>query len=128
MMETGETTRQAIAGYLRRIADWRRQRFEDFDRDPRHLRAAAGLDELADYVLALPADDPRLLALGELAMEGELFVPGQQASYEIGRFRFHHAQTTLDGFLGHLVELALADANEHGNFAGRLPPGDNPWG
>jgi hypothetical protein len=121
-------TRQAIADYLHQTADWRRRKAEEYDRDARNLRCAAGLEELADYVLALPEPDERIGALSRLAMTGEVFTPGQQTSYEIGRFRFHSDAATCDAFLGRLVELASVDANEHGRFGGLMAPGDDPWG
>jgi len=117
-----------MADYLRTIADWRRRKAEEYDRDARNLRSAAGLDDLAEHVLALPEDDDRLHSLDRLAMVGELFEPGQQTSYEIGRFRFFHPEAGLDPFLDSLVELAQADKGEHGRFGGRMPAGDDPWG
>lgn len=119
--------RRAMADYFRGIAVWRRQRAEEYDRDARNLRSAAGLDELADHVLALPAEDERILRLTQLAMEGEAFAPGQQTGYEIARFRFFHDSASLDAFLDRLVELAVADHGEMGRFGGRLPEGDDPW-
>ena len=119
--------RQAMADHLRATAVWRRKRAEEYDKDARNLRAAAGLEELADHVLALPPDDERLQTLSRLAMTGEAFTPGQQTSYEIGRFRFHHGAVGLDAFLDRLVELATADRGEQGRFGGRLPEGDDPW-
>ena len=119
--------RRTMADYFRRIAAWRRQRAGEYDRDARNLRAAAGLDELADHVLALPTDDERVVRLTALAMQGEEFVPGQQTSYELGRFRFFHDSASLDAFLDRLVELAVADRGEMGRFGGRLPEGDDPW-
>jgi hypothetical protein len=119
--------RDAIANYLRGISRWRRARYNDDLRDARNLRAAAALDELADYVEMLPTDDPRLARLGAIAMDGALFAPGQQTSYEIGLFRFHNADTTFDGFLDRIVELAEADRREHGEFGGRQVEGDSPW-
>lgn len=119
--------RQAIADYMRQVGAWRRRKAEEYDRDARNLRCAAGLDDLADVVLALPPADERLAVLARLAMTEGLFTPGQQTSYEIGRFRFHSDAATCDAFLDRLVELASADAGEHGRFGGRLPPGDDPW-
>ena len=122
-------TQQAMADYLRTVAEWRRRKAEEYDRDARNLRAAAALEELADYVLALPEDDPRLRELVRLgALGDDAFVPGQQTSYEIGRFRFHHAEGELDPFLDRIVELAIADRGEMGRFGGRMPDGDDPWG
>ncbi len=125
-----ETTpvRQALADHFRVVADWRRRKAEEYDRDARNLRTAAALEELASHVLALPADDPRLRDLERLAFQGEVFAPGQMTAYEIGRFRFHHAEAGLDPFLDRLVELATADRGEQGRFGGRLPEGDDPWG
>ena len=122
-----DTTRQAIASYLRQVADWRRRKADEFDRDARNLRTAAALEEYADYVLGLPGDDERLRALARVAMEGEVFAPGQMASYEIGRFRFFSDEPTLDAFLTNLVRLAEADRGEQGRFGGRQVEGDEPW-
>lgn len=119
--------RPALRGYLRDIADWRRQRAREYDRDLRNVRTADGLDELADAIDDLPADDPRLVRLSQLGLRGELFEPGQQLHYEIGRFRFHHADVTTDGFLTTMVELAEIDMREQGEFGGPQVPGDEPW-
>lgn len=117
----------AIANYLRGISRWRRARYNDDLRDARNLRASAALDELADYVEKLPGDDPRVARLAAIAMDGVFFAPGQQTSYEIGLFRFHNAESTFDGFLDRIVELAEADRREHGEFGGRQVEGDSPW-
>jgi hypothetical protein len=117
----------ALAAYIRGLADWRRARYNDDLRDARNLRSAAGLDELAAFVLALPADDARLQHLRRLCIRGEVFEPGQQLSYEAGRFRFYAPDATLDGFVDRMVELAEADAGEHGRFGGLQVPGDEPW-
>ncbi|MDQ3045843.1 MAG: hypothetical protein M3R06_11950 [Chloroflexota bacterium] len=117
----------AIAETLRGIALWRRAKAEEYDRDARNLRAAAALEELADHLLTLPADDTRIETLHRVAFEAERFVPGQQALYELGRFRFHHPDVGLDAFLDRVVELAIADRGEQGHFGGHLPEGDDPW-
>jgi hypothetical protein len=117
-----------LAAFCRSTADWRRRKAEEYDRDARNLRTAAALDDLADHVLALPADDPRLRELKRLASSGDDFTPDQRVLYELGRFRFHHAEAGLDPFLDALVELAILDRGEHGRFGGRLPEGDDPWG
>lgn len=122
------TTQRLMADRFREIAVWRRRKAEEYDRDVRNLRCAAGLEELADFVLDLPPDDPRIRELTRLAITGEAFEPGQQTAYEIGRFRFHHPEVGLDAFLDRLVELATADHGEMGRFGGRLPEGDDPWG
>ena len=118
---------QLMADYLRSVATWRRQRYQDDLRDTRNLRSAAALEELAEHVLALPPDDERLQQLDRLAVEGEAFVPGQQTSYEIGRFRFFSDEAGLDAFVDRILELAMADRGEQGRFGGRQVPGDEPW-
>jgi hypothetical protein len=125
---TGEEFRAALAEYLRETAGWRRRKAEEYDRDARNLRSAAGLEALADHVMGLPADDARLRELARLTVEGEAFRPEQRVIYEAGRFRFHFGETGLDPFLDTLVELAIADKGEQGRFGGRLPEGDDPWG
>ena len=125
---TGEEFRASLVEYLRTTAEWRRRKAEEYDRDARNLRSAAGLEALADHVLGLPADDPRLRELARLTVEGEAFRPDQRVIYEVGRFRFHYAETGLDSFLDTMVELAIADKGEQGRFGGRMPEGDDPWG
>ncbi len=125
--EAARDVRLALRAYLRDIADWRRQRAREYDRDLRNVRTADGLDELADTIDALPADDPRLVRLSQLGLRGEVFEPGQQLHYEVGRFRFHNADVTTDGFLTIMVELAEIDMREQGAFGGPQVPGDEPW-
>ncbi len=127
-MDTRNDHRVAIAIYLRSLAEWRLHKAEEYDRDTRNLRSAAGLRELAAYIEGLPEDDLRVRRLREVAFTGDQFTPGQQAAYEAGRFRFHHAETQLDAFLDRVVEHAEADAGEQGRFGGIMPPGDDPWG
>ncbi|HKG24333.1 MAG TPA: hypothetical protein VKB09_01745 [Thermomicrobiales bacterium] len=116
-----------VAEYLRSVASWRRQRYQDDLRDARNLRSAAALEDLAEHILALPADDERMQRLHGLAVQGEAFVPGQQTAYEIGRFRFFSDEAGLDAFVDRIVELAIADRGEHGRFGGVQVPGDEPW-
>lgn len=127
-MDTG--TQAAIGERLAAIAEWRRERFRlgmRADQDPRNLRSATGIDELAAYIRSLSPDDPRLADLRRLAFTGDQFDPGAALLTELGRFRFHDPNVTLDGFVDHMVELARFDANEHGQFGGPQVPGDEPW-
>jgi hypothetical protein len=121
------TLQLALARYLRALADWRRQRAEEYDRDARNLQSAAGLEELAEFVLALLEDDPRLAELQRLALSGDELTPGQQAHFAAARFRFFEPDVSCDAFLTRLVELQQADSTEHGRFGGRMPEGDDPW-
>jgi hypothetical protein len=118
---------RSLAEFCRATAAWRRRKAEEYDRDARNLRAAVALEELAEHVLVLSADDPRLRALQRLAGTGDDFTPDQRVLYEMGRFRFHHPETGVDPFLDTLVSLAEADRGEAGRFGGRLPVGDDPW-
>jgi hypothetical protein len=118
---------RSLADFCHATAAWRRRKAEEYDRDQRNLRTASALDEFADYVLKLPASDPRLADLQRLAGLGEDFAPDQRVLYELGRLRFHHPEVGLDPFLDTLVELAEADRGEAGRFGGRLPKGDDPW-
>ncbi len=118
---------RAFADYCRTVAEWRRHKADEYDRDLRNLRVAEGLEALSEHILQLPDDDPRLRELIRLTVEGEIFRPNQRVHYELGRFRFHHPEAGLDPFLDHLVELAILDAGERGRFGGRLPEGDDPW-
>ena len=117
-----------IAEYLTQLADWRRMRYQDDLRDTRNLRSAEGIEAPAAYIRALPENDARMTELNRLWRRGEHVEVGQQAAYEIGRFRFFLPETELDAFLDEVVDLARSDANEHGQFGGAQAPGDNPWG
>jgi hypothetical protein len=119
--------RESIAEFCRATAAWRRRKAEEYDRDARNLRTAAALEELADYVLALPVEDERLVELHRLTAEGDEFRPDQRLLYEMGRFRFFHSESGLDAFVDTMVDLARADRNEMGRFGGRMPEGDDPW-
>jgi len=119
--------RPSLAGYVRSVADWRRNRYQDDLRDPRNLVSARGLDEFAVWIMALPDDDRRIAVLAKYASEGDFFVPGQQALYEIGRFRFFTPETEFDTFLDQLAHLAAADHSERGHFGGKQVAGDEPW-
>ncbi len=119
--------RPALTAWLGGIADWRRQRAQEYDRDTRNLRTADGLDELAALIRDLPPDDPRLDRLARLGLRGEVFDPGQQLHYETGRFRFFHPDASVDAFLDTMVELAESDMREQGRFGGPQVPGDEPW-
>ena len=119
--------RPSLADHFRSVADWRRARYQDDLRDPRNLVSASGLDAMAAWVVTLPEDDSRLATLSRYASIGPSFTPGQQALYEIGRFRFFQPETDFDPFLDQLAQLAEADHSEHGRFGGRQVPGDEPW-
>lgn len=125
--------RNAIAGRVEAIAAWRREREQrDMiglgpDVAGRSRRSAAGLDALAAHVRSLDAADDRLDTIGRLAFHGDQFDPGATMLHELGRFRFHDPDVTLDGFVSRMAELAELDASERDQFGGPQVPGDNPW-
>lgn len=120
--------KRSLIEHLHQVAEWRRWRYREFDRDERNLQSAAGIEDLAAYISDLPDSDPRLQALHKHASYGDQFTPGQQTNLAIARFRFYYPDSEFDGFLDHLVELALFDKNEQGRFGGKnLPPEDDPW-
>ena len=118
---------QVIAEHLRAVAQWRRDKMQEFDPDPRNLRSAAGLEELAGVWLSLPEDDERVVELVGLTFLGQMFRPGQRTEWEIPRFRFYHEESTTDGFLSRLIELAQQDAAETDPIGLPMVAGDNPW-
>jgi hypothetical protein len=118
---------RSFAAFCDATAQWRRRKAEEYDRDQRNVRTALALEEFGAFVLTLPPEDPRLHDLQRLAGSGEEFTPDQRVLYELGRFRFHQADASMDAFLTQLVALAEADRGESGRFGGLLPEGDDPW-
>jgi hypothetical protein len=118
---------RSFAAFCDATAQWRRRKAEEYDRDERNVRTANALQELGAFVLSLPPDDQRLRDLQRLAGTGDEFTPDQRVLYELGRFRFHQPDASIDAFLTQLVVLAEADRGESGRFGGRLPEGDDPW-
>lgn len=127
-MPTPAQFRFEITAYVRSISDWRRSRFNDDLRDPRNLQSADALLDLSHFIDQLSLDDDRLARLAALTTTGGQFLPGQQLSYEIGRYHFHDISLSHDAFLGVMVLLAEQDAGEQGRFGGPQAAGDNPWG
>lgn len=127
-MTDASAFQRSVAAFCEATALWRRRKADEYDRDERNLRTADALEAFAAFVLSLPADEPRLRDLQRLAGTGEDFTPDQRVLYEVGRFRFHQPDTSLDAFLTQLVALAEADRGEAGRFGGVLPVGDDPWG
>lgn len=134
-MECGlnDDVRRAISERILGIADWRTQREQQDllglgpEVAARSRRSADGLRELAGAIVMLPADDSRLAKVAVLAFYGEQFDPGATMLHELGRFRFHDPDVTIDGFIDRMVELAELDHGERDHLGGRQVPGDNPW-
>lgn len=118
---------RSMAGFCESTAQWRRRKAEEYDRDVRNLRSADALEAFGKFLLELPPDEARLRELQRLAGTGDEFTPDQRVLYELGRFRFHQPDASMDAFLTQLVTLAEADRGEAGRFGGVLPAGDDPW-
>jgi len=125
--------RHAMRERIEAIAAWRREREQQdlYGLGPevaaRSRRSADGLLELAAYITTLPDGDLRIARIEELAFAGQYFEPGATMLHELGRFRFHDPDVTIDGFLDRLVELAELDFSERDQIGGPQVPGDNPW-
>jgi hypothetical protein len=123
-----DDVRRAISERILGIADWRTQREQQDmlglgpEVAARSRRSARGLQELAGAIVNLPPDDPRLARLAVLAFYGEQFDPGATMLHELGRFRFHDPDVSIEGFIDRMVELAELD-----HLGGRQVPGDDPW-
>jgi hypothetical protein len=128
-----EDVRRSISERITGIAEWRREReHQDMmglgpEVAARSRRSASGLMELAGYIASLPPDDPRLTRIAVLAFYGEQFDPGATMLHELGRFRFHDPDVSVDGFVDRMVELAELDHSERDHLGGIQVPGDNPW-
>src|SRR5260370_18910815 len=108
---------QAIAEHFREQARWRRERAAEYPDDHRNVTIAAGLEELADYVLSLPPSDERLRELGRAGMLEGLFSPpsGAASAYAISRFRFPSSSDGYVPFLPLLFTLFSAKPAQHGS-------------
>ena len=124
---------RAIADYLLEQARWRGEKAEQYPEDARNLRCAAGLKELAEYVLGLSPTDERVLELTTLGVREGMFSPypavgpgGGNAPYAISRFRFHAygADEDCEHFLARLVVHMRDDALAFAREQGELPDAD----
>lgn len=125
--------KDAIAERIGSIAEWRQEReFQDMmglgpEAAQRSHRSAKGLRALAEHIRALPDDEERIARLTRLTFSGEYFDPGASLLNELGRFRFHDPDASIDQFLTKMVDLAEQDASEQGQWGGPQIPGDDPW-
>jgi hypothetical protein len=125
--------RRIISERILAIADWRRQRGQQdlLGLGPevarRSERSAAALEDLAGAVATLAPDDGRLARITVLTFSGGYFDPGATMLHELGRFRFHDPDASLDGMIDRMVELAELDHSERDHLGGVQVPGDNPW-
>jgi hypothetical protein len=116
------TAQQAIADHFHDQARWRSEKAAEYPEDHRNARCADGLEDLAEYVLGLPADDERLIELAAIGVREGLFspLPGDSAAYAIGRFRFDRADKDCGHFLASLVRMVRDDAIRQAQLAGEI--------
>ena len=147
----------ALAAYFEDQARWRERKAEEYPDDERNEVSAAGLRELAAFMLALPNDDPRLQRLIEFrygAMIDSVEAVGIERDSCVGpmpdsaaRFRFYTGplgDQSVDGFftqytsVTRLCEIAEEETNMsgeempcplHGSHGGRGEPDVDrtPW-
>lgn len=126
--------RNAIVERIEAIADWREERAQQDmlglgpEAARRSNRSAAGLRELAGFFRGLPEDDALVAHLERVAFSGVVFDPGALLLTELGRFRFHDPEASIEQFAAFMVTLAEQDREEMGQFGGPQVAGDNPWG
>ena len=115
MVETAEA-RRVLTETIEEAAAWRRRLAETNPSDSRNPRSAAGLEELAGFVQALPADDPELalIAAHSHAAAGSLLL-GESLLYALRRFRQDRPEPCRS-FLGRLARLAVEDADQHRRY------------
>ena len=117
--------RVILAEYVLEEAAWRRTQAAERLADRRHRRCAAGLDELAGYILCLGTDDERLLELTRVChddLELGVFAPWPDGRVRrlIAWFRFDDAQQTPAGILRRLLRACVADKLEMAYATGLL--------
>jgi hypothetical protein len=104
------SVQRALADYFHYQAEWRREKANEYSEDERNLRSAAGLDELAGYVLGLSDVDERIRDLEKLVIYGGVASLGESARYAVSRFGFLDQREDADAFITQLVRLATEDA------------------
>jgi hypothetical protein len=108
--------KEQLVIHLRTQADWRAEKTAD---DPDDAPSIERLRALADYVEALPNDDPRLRAL-QAIHEGyglDVFSPGGEGRRLIDQYGFQ-AEEAPEVFLEELVTAESADAVDRGHEEG----------
>jgi hypothetical protein len=108
--------KEQLVIHLRTQADWRAEKTAE---DPDDAPSIERLRALADYVEALPNDDPHLRALQAIheSYRLDVFSPGEQGRSVIARYGFQ-AEETPESFLEQLVTAESADAVDRGHEEG----------
>jgi hypothetical protein len=109
-----ESPRLALATWLHHQARVRRWQRKD-------VRARDPLEALADFVLALPEDDPRLLELATLMVRHGVFWPGPAVEDTLLMYAGGLTGAELSALLHSIGQLAVEDALDRARAAGVLP-------
>lgn len=103
--------RERLAAHFRREADWRWRVAKRYpEREWQNNRAALGLANAADQVRRLPADDPRLVRLAELA--GSLSFRDARGRDVTAELAFWTEDGKLDALLRRIIEASERAAAE----------------
>jgi hypothetical protein len=114
------TVQQAIADHFLEQARWRSKKAAEYPEDRRNERCADGLEELAEYVLELPSDDPRIVAVDLICNADGVFVFHTEQGDHRGAsyFRFHDGCQDCESFLTAWVDALWRGREELRTLAG----------
>ena len=112
---------KAMAEFFRGVAGWQREMAREYARDTWSAHTAKGLEELANYVESLPANDPRLRKLEKMSVRGGIFSPvSLRASQLISSFRSRDPNQDCDAFLTFLAKDIARYITDRAHHAGQL--------
>jgi hypothetical protein len=108
--------KEQLVIHLHTQAEWRAEKSAE---DPDDAPSIERLRALADYVEALPSDDPHIRALQAIheSYGLDVFSPGSEGRQLIARYGFQ-ADETPEAFLDELVTAESADAVDRGHEEG----------
>jgi hypothetical protein len=118
--------KRPLIDYLHSVSNWRTQKAAAYPDDPRNQRCAEGLEELIAHIWSLSADDEDLRVLWNTCVvesnDGtpDIFLPGLQLSYDVGRFRFDSAEGQVGTFVGRMAGVSVRDKLEWGSETGSI--------
>jgi hypothetical protein len=120
--------REDLAEYFRSQSGWKEMQAEEHAGDERSFSSAAWLHELAEYVLILEPDDPRLLqiaASNDWCLDSGGTFGGETAHHLVGQIGLHGFDVDLDRTLTHFAQACTEDAQRRGREVGTGKPGQD---
>jgi hypothetical protein len=115
---TQRDIREVLAQELGRTATWRRESAAEHPREHTHAHSAVALEQLIDYIRALPPDDSRLRRLDELNRDPEFFLLGGDEArtlidqYGVEAMLAGDVENACDVFLTRLIMAARIDESD----------------